>query len=239
MAKGCFSRLVSSLRRLADRRVIAACLLLMVLPGLALSSCDEEKKGDSVITPVASPASGTPTRAATATPAASATVQAAPSPTSPSAVARKRLTDTEAGYSLAYPGDWQLEGNVLATQFAEDAQCESVEFIDSQRGGESGPAPSILHSFVQVCAQPLIDGLTLDAFMRQTYGQSLDSFERVELNGVPAYQTSAQPLERMIFLQTQSHRLQIAAAVVAAPERRAERLNQMEEILASFSVISG
>jgi hypothetical protein len=228
------------LKWLGDRRAAAVWLLVILLPTLGLGSC-EGGTTKPIPTPLISKSAtvlSTPTKGADATMAASATVQASATAIPSSPPAAQRLIDTQAGYSLSYPSDWQLQGQVLSTEFAAGAQCQSVEIIDYEPAGESGPAPGILHSFVQVCAQSLGDGLTLDAFMRQTYGQSLGSFERVEVSGIPAYQTSAQPLERMIFLQTQSHRLQIAAAVVAAPERRAERQGQMEAILESFSIIA-
>ena len=139
---------------------------------------------------------------------------------------------------MVYPGDWQVGGNIQATEFADGAKCQSVEIIDLQSGPPPAPGAFILHSFVQVCARPVTDGLTLDEFMRQTYGDTLlDRFARVELNGIPVYEASGQAPDRTLFLQTEKHRLQIVASVVAEPEKRSERLAQVQQILESFSVV--
>jgi hypothetical protein len=75
--------------------------------------------------------------------------------------------------------------------------------------------------------------------MQQTYGQALSSFEPVELAGLPAYENASDLLSRIIFLQTENYRIQIATAVVASSELQAERLDQIEGILGSFSIPPG
>ncbi len=140
---------------------------------------------------------------------------------------------------MLYPSDWQLKGQVVATSFATDAECQSVEVVDFQPPEGSGPAAVVLHSFVQICARRLSDGLTLDDFMRQTYGDALaEQFQITELGGVAAYQTVGDDADTTIFLQASDYRVQLAASVVAEPAKRPERLSQVRRILDSFLVQS-
>jgi hypothetical protein len=83
---------------------------------------------------------------------------------------------------LLYPEHWHIRSQVVATEFVNSDQCESVEVVDFQPPPGSG-AGFILHSFVQICAKPLSDSLTLDGFMRQTYGDSTSQFQVTELAG--------------------------------------------------------
>jgi hypothetical protein len=58
------------------------------------------------------------------------------------------------------------------------------------------------------------------------------------LSRVPAYRTKGPGPNATIFLQTDAHRLQIVAAVVAAPKNHAVREAQVRRILASFALTS-
>lgn len=152
----------------------------------------------------------------------------------PTPLSMKRLENARIGYSLSYPADWQVRGYILATAFARGAQCESVEVVDSQPPPGSGAA-SILHSFVQICARPLTDNLTLDDFMRQTYGNAFTTqFQVAPLAGIQAYRAINTNQETW-FLQTKGYRIQIVASVVAAPDKQDARFSQVQQILASLS----
>jgi hypothetical protein len=149
---------------------------------------------------------------------------------------RGRSENREVGYSLLYPGDWQVKGNVVATEFATAAACESVVIVDFQPPPGSGPAAFILHSFVQICAKPLADNLMLEEFMRQTYGHTFFTiFQRTNLAGLAGYQIERHGLNTTIFLQTNRHRIQIVTAVIASPEKQAQRVTEVQEILHSLS----
>ena len=125
----------------------------------------------------------------------------------------------------------------MATQFARGSKCESVEVVDFEPPADSGSAARLLRSFVQICARPLVDGSSLEDFLRQTYGDAFhQQFQASTLGGGPAYQTTSEMTGRTIFLQTPRFRLQINTAIVAASERRSERHSQVERILESFSL---
>ena len=154
----------------------------------------------------------------------------------PAPVSMKRSENSKIGYSLLYPADWQVRGQVLATDFAKGAQCESVEVIDLQPPPESGSGAFILHSFVQICAKLLTDSLPLDDFMRQTYGDTVAAqFQLTELASMRAYQTTNANQDTTIFSQTPAYRIQILTSVVAEPDKRAERRSQVQTILESLS----
>jgi len=144
------------------------------------------------------------------------------------------LANTSIGFRLAFPDDWQLHGQVVATEFAEGAGCQSVETIDHQPS--EGSTALILHSFVQICARPLEDTLTLDQFMLQTYGNLPgERFEPVELSGQPAYRSRKEGADATIFVQTENYRIQIVSAVAADPEVFSIRTAQVQAILESFT----
>jgi hypothetical protein len=145
------------------------------------------------------------------------------------------LQNIESGYSLCYPADWKVGGSTLATEFAKGAQCKSVEVVDFQPPPGSGAA-YILHSLVQICAKPLTDTLILDAFMRQTYGDTFTAqFQVTSLSGLQAYQAINANKDTTLFLQTNHYRFQIVTTVVAAPDKRDLRLSQVQQILMSLS----
>lgn len=144
------------------------------------------------------------------------------------------LKNAKIGYSLFYPDDWHVNGYVKWTEFAEGSQCESVEVVDFQPPPGSG-AGFILHSFVQICAKPLTDSVTLDDFMRQTYGDSATQFQVTELAGMRAYRAINAERGTTWFLQTNQYRIQIATVVVSTPDKQDMRLSQVQQILASLS----
>jgi hypothetical protein len=79
--------------------------------------------------------------------------------------------------------------------------------------------------------------LTLDDFMAQTYGDALAGrFRESELGGVRVYRTRDGNGDATVFLQTGTHRLQIVSGAVADPDKHAERILQLREILESFSI---
>lgn len=149
---------------------------------------------------------------------------------------KSRLVNWQVGYSLDYPEGWQLQGQVVASEFARDAACESVEIVDFEQ--PEGSVGVNLHSFVQVCSQPLEDSLSLDDFMRETYGERLPStFDAVEFAGTSAYRTAQEGPDATIILQTQAHRLQIVSAVTAEPQAYPLRAAQVTMILESFALM--
>lgn len=151
---------------------------------------------------------------------------------------QRRLEDPEVGYSLFYPGGWIADGQVAATEFAVGAQCRSVRIVDFEPPRDAGPGAQILHSFVQVCAKLPSKSAPLDDFMRETYGASLPTLFRMsDLNGTAVYQTKKEGPTKTIFIQTENYRIQIFSSVTADRENYAERRDQIDEILASFSMI--
>jgi len=161
-----------------------------------------------------------------------------PAPTADTGTSRaqRRLVNASVGYSLDYPPDWQVQGQVLATEFAGGADCRSVEIVDFQP--PEGSAAVIRHSFVQICARPLEDSLTLKQFMLQSYGSALpEEFDAAEFAGQPAYRTRKEGPDATIFLQTEGHRLQLVSAVVAEPDVYPVRDAQVTAILESFTFV--
>ena len=150
----------------------------------------------------------------------------------------KRLDDAEAGYTLYYPSDWLVEGQVVASEFASGAHCRSVRIVDFAPPPDSGAAAPIQHSFVQVCARPASSLGSLEAFMNLTYGDRLDVlFEKTQVNRLVVYDTGQRQGMRMLFAELAGHVVQIIASVETEPARRPERRAQVEKILASFSAI--
>jgi hypothetical protein len=145
----------------------------------------------------------------------------------------RTLTNDVVGYSLSYPRAWKLAGRVVATQFASGSRCQSVRIVDRATPSE------VRQSLLQSCWKPVADGSSLDTFMRRTYRSRLSRFFiETRLGGVPAYRSRTAKNNRTFFLQTRDYRVQLIAAVVAAPARRVLRQSQVNRILASFSVRS-
>ena len=150
---------------------------------------------------------------------------------------REKLRNDKVGYALEYPDGWSTTGQVQATEFASRSACQSVRIVDFRPPPTAGPAAQVRQSYVQVCSRRIGGSTSLDEFMRETYGSRLgDFFERTRLAGTDAYRTKGAPENRTFFLQTPEYRLQVVAAVVASPARRAKRLAQVDGILASFQL---
>jgi hypothetical protein len=150
----------------------------------------------------------------------------------------KRLEDRKVGYTLLYPRDWSVEGQVAATEFAIGSRCQSVRVVDFEPPPGSGPGAQVRHSFLQVCAKPIEGGESLQDFMRQTYGVLLArTFQMAKFNGLSVYQTREEKPTKMIITEIKNHRIQIYLSVVADLEKYPTRKAQVENILASFSVI--
>jgi hypothetical protein len=161
---------------------------------------------------------------------------ARPAADEPTAKARRTLTNTSVGFSLAIPTGWKVTRQVVATEFAAEAACRSVRIVDFQPPPDSGPGAKVLQSFVQICWRRLSGGESLARFVERTYGdRATELFERTELGGVAAYRTKGEGPNLTIFLQTGDHRIQLVASVVAEPTKRALRRAQVQRILASFS----
>lgn len=146
------------------------------------------------------------------------------------------MKNERVGYSLSYPRGWKVTGQVVATEFAAGAACQSVRIVDFAPPASAGPSAQVYQSFVQICWRRA-DRSSLEDFMRKTYrGRLADLFERTTLSAVPAYRTKLEGQSTTFFLQTEKHRIQIVAGVVAEPAKRANRLAQVSRILSSFSL---
>jgi hypothetical protein len=145
----------------------------------------------------------------------------------------RTLKNEHVGYSLSYPRGWKVAAQVVATQFATGAKCQSVRVVDLP--AKTNPT-AVRQSFVQICWRR-DGGRSLAAFMRATYGRKLANlFARTRLGGVPAYRTRDGKRSRTFFLQANGYRLQLVATVSTTPTRRAKRLAQVNRILASLAV---
>ena len=154
----------------------------------------------------------------------------------PTALTGRILKNTSVGFRLMYPRGWRIVRKVIATEFAMDATCQSVQVIDFASASDSGPGAKVLQSFVQICWRRLIGGDTLSRFVERTYGTEAGRLlERTTFGGVPAYRTKDGGPNGTIFLQTDTHRIQIVASVVAESAKRAIRSEQVQRILASFA----
>lgn len=154
----------------------------------------------------------------------------------PTAAADRILRNTSVGFRLTVPKGWIVTRQLVATQFAVGAACQSVRIVDFQPAPDSGPGAKVLHSFVQLCWRR-VRGDSLTAFIETTYGERAASlFEKTELGGVPAYRTKKNGLDATVFLQTDAYRIQVVTALVADAAKRNARRVQLQGILASFSV---
>jgi hypothetical protein len=150
----------------------------------------------------------------------------------------QRLTDPSIGFSLCYPADWSVDGQVIATQFAVGAICRSVRAIDFSPPPDSGAAAAMEQSLVQVCSKPMDADDALDQYMRRVYGDSLeDAFAVTDLDGTLGYQSVDGGKTRIIFSQHRNSLIQIVATVAASPEKTPERQAQVEKILESFDLL--
>lgn len=145
-----------------------------------------------------------------------------------------RLADRSAGWSLEVPAGWKKGGAVAATAFARGARCRSASVVDRLDSG--GPGPSEARSFVQVCARAAQDGRTLAAFLSSTYGTALPAqLAPTTFAGRTAYRSRRSDPE-LVFVQTRSHRLQLAISTTSDPARRAQRQAQVDRALRSFQL---
>jgi hypothetical protein len=158
-----------------------------------------------------------------------------------SSVAAQPDTDLETlenravGYALRYPADWHVTGPLLATEFARDATCQSVQVIDFQPPDDAGGAGFIRHAFVQLCARPIPDGLALEEFLRRIYGAPAEiRFEPVTVGGRPGYRVHDSDRPSILFVQTDTHRIEIVAAVATDPGRAELRRAQVDRIVDSL-----
>ena len=153
----------------------------------------------------------------------------------------KMYQNSEVGFSISYPANWQIRDKIIATQFsASDAKCQSIEIVDSPVSGISGGGAAFFHSGVQICTKILKDDLTLDQFMQETYKDNLSKwFAKTKLNDMLVYQElpGVSMAVKHIFLQTSAYRLEINAfAVGMNPDQTVQRVAQVKEILQSFSL---
>ena len=221
-------------KRLSKRNKILACVGPTCLLALLLVGCGGTLAQTATPRPPTSPppATSEPQSSEPFTPTPGETLSSTLEPASTPGF--QLLANAAVGYRLTFPDDWSLRGQVVATQFALDAECQSVQIIDFQPPQGSGA--KILHSLVQICARPLEDALTLEQFMIQTYGSLLgEQFEPVMFGGRSAYRTRNAGSDTTIFLQTQNHRVQIVSAVAAEPDVFPIRAAQVEAILASLT----
>lgn len=154
----------------------------------------------------------------------------------PTALTGRILRNTLVGFRLTYPRGWRVVRKVIATEFAVGATCQSVQMIDFASASDSGPGAKVLQSFVQICWRRVSGGETLPRFVDRTYGTHAERLlEQTTFGGVPAYRTKDGEPNGTIFLQTNAHRIQIVASVVAEPAKRDMRSEQVRRILASFA----
>jgi hypothetical protein len=147
------------------------------------------------------------------------------------------LEDASVGFSLYYPPDWTVDGQVVSTQFTTNAKCRSVRFFDFEPPPDSGAAAPVQQSFVQVCAKPLDEDDSLNRYMDRVYGESLQqSFVVTDLNGTRSYQTKEQAPSITIFAQPRTDLIQIVASVATSHEKYCERRKQVEKILRSLTM---
>jgi hypothetical protein len=145
-----------------------------------------------------------------------------------------RLRDAVVGWSVAVPPGWRVGGRVVSTAFAVGARCRSVFAIDDLGDEGVGPGPGASRSFVQVCARALSDGRTLSGYLAATYGNSFASqYEATRLGGHTAYR-ARRSSPRLVWLQTDRHRIQLASAVTGDPAHRGGRRAEVDRILHSF-----
>jgi hypothetical protein len=101
---------------------------------------------------------------------------------------------------------------------------------------EGGPGPSTSRSFVQICARPLRDRRTLRSFLAATYGAGFGAqFAQGTLGGRPTYRTRRSDPE-LAFVQTGSHRLQLAFSAATDEAHGARRRAQVDAVLRSLRV---
>lgn len=185
--------------------------------------------------PPGTPVPTVPVSTATGTPSPGPTARGTPSPApSQGGQPPDGRIERPGSFSLSYPDTWQTGGVVVATEFAQGADCVSVRIVDREAPATSGQAPFLYQTAFQVCARAL-DGRTLAAFMEATYGAGKGGFTAVEVGGRDAYRLDQGPATT-IFLQSNRYRFQLVASVVAEAPLQALRSEQIRAILESFQV---
>lgn len=145
------------------------------------------------------------------------------------------LDNPTVGYTLRYPADWRVAGPVLATAFARDATCRSVQIVDFQPPADAGTAGFVHHAFVQLCAKPATEGESLAGFLQAVYGAPLEArFEPVEVGGLAARRLREPREPALIFVRTERHTIEIVAAVATDETHAALRRAQVDDIVASL-----
>lgn len=133
------------------------------------------------------------------------------------------------------PSDWSVGGPAIAAEFAAGAECAAAKVVDWEPPSQSGPAPSVEESIVQVCATEA-DARSLRQFMEDVYGVGLGGFHPVEIDGLPAFRLDQEPGTTSIFVQSASRRYQVLTSVVASAELKDLRIRQVDSMLGSISI---
>ena len=233
-------RLGSALRKWRPSRRATSIGGVLVTLALLVACSDSDSNGAAASSTSASTTAGTTdlSSVVTSTPVgpdpsdSSGTTAPAPSSTTTGF----RTSDTvrhPAGIEFALPEGWEESPSVIATQFATDAVCAVSVIVDRAPPDPDGDG-SVLQSAVQVCARP-VDDRSLDAFMESVYGTGIPEFVRTEVGGMDAYRRD-DGVQSLIFLQTSTHRVQIATSAVADPDLETERLAQIQQVIESITL---
>ena len=195
--------------------------------GMALSACaarESAPESGSTSADITTPTESvsTPQSAVTATPVTEAT-----SPSTSGTI--QHVT----GFTLSYPQGWHETGIVISTEFAAEAECVAALIVDQAPPTDPAQAGFVLQSGVQVCAK-LLDGESLDTYMKSVYGTAISEFARSESDGIVEYRRDG-GLESHAFVQTDSFRYQVTTFVTADPDLEKERLAQVRQILANLT----
>ena len=117
----------------------------------------------------------------------------------------------------------------VAAAVAELHPADVADIIDQAPPTDPAQAGFVLQSGVQVCAQD-VDERSVERYLESVYGVGTPGFEQVELAERIAYRNS-DGSGSIIFVQTETHRLQIVTFVAADQNLEAERRAQVEAIL--------
>lgn len=137
------------------------------------------------------------------------------------------------GVGLPVPAGWEADGLVLATEFATGASCRSAWVLDQPEASPTSGSPSELRSLVQVCSVTIDDGLSLEQFLAARHG-GLDRFAPVTVDGCRGLRSSTGD-QTTTYLQTGSHRIEVASAVATTTARRAQRLAEIDTALTGMT----
>lgn len=194
----------------------------------ALGGCNAE--GGPLTTAATSSLPGSTTLVTTSTEPTD--VSTPPDSTTSSIPSQEGLIEHPSGAVFLRPRGWSESGAVVATAFSAGADCRSAHVIDRLPPSDSGPAPSIEQSMVQVCARPA-ESQSLRSFLEATYGSGIPGFVETAIGGRDAYRSGEIP-DWVIFVQTEATRYQIVTSVFAATELEAARTADVLSIIESF-----